>query len=147
METRVWARHADSRKKPLVKMACSPITPVDTDQEINCTLCMKPCRYPKLMLCLPVFCYDCLENEQKQLENSTHQRRTTVLCPTCSEETPLPIWDLPNHVYLRNQTNAVPRIWEPKKERECENCDSEEEACAFCPDCGDSGLRICKQCV
>ena len=28
----------------------------------------------------------------------------------------------------------------------CENCDSEEKACAFCTDCCDKGLQICKQC-
>ena len=91
-------------------MAFSSITPVcspvDSDEEINCSFCIQPYRDPRLLPCLHTFCFDCL---QKQLDDSTDQQ-AALLCPTCFEEIPLPISDLPIHVYLRNQANTVRRV-------------------------------------
>ena len=124
-------------------MDSSSITPIDPNKEINCSLCRQPYRDPRLLPCLHTFCFDCLK---KQLDDST-ERQADLLCPSCSERSPIPLSDLPIHVYLQNQANAVRRALELKGKGECENCNSECEACAFCPDCGDSGLRICERCV
>ena len=124
-------------------MAFSSITPIDSGKEVTCTLCRQPYCDPRLLPCLHAFCFDCLK---QQLDDS-NQRQADLLCPTCSERSPLPLIDLPSHVYLRNQANAVRRVLELKGKGECENCNSEGKACAFCSDCGDSGLRICERCV
>ena len=121
----------------------SSVPPIDNDKETTCTLCRQTYRDPRLLPCVHSFCFDCL---QKQLDDSTDQE-SSLLCPTCSDEIPLPLNDLPSHVYLRNQANAVRRVLELKAKGACENCNSESEICAFCPDCGDSGLRICHRCV
>ena len=114
--------------------------PVD---DVECFLCKQPYRDPRLLPCLHAFCYECLK---KLLDDSTEQQATLV-CPTCFEQAPLPIQDLRRHVYLSNNANTARRGSQLKTAKICENCDSEEKACAFCCDCGDSGLPICKQCV
>ena len=124
-------------------MALSPTTPVDSDEEVNCTLCKQPYCDPRLLPCLHTFCFDCL---QRQVDDST-ERQADLLCPTCSERSPLRLIDLPCHVYLRHQASAVRRVLELKAKGECEHCNSQIEACAFCPDCGNCGLRICERCV
>ena len=122
-------------------MACfSANTTIDSDKEVSCALCEKPYRDPRLLPCLHAFCFDCL---QKELDDST-DRQASLLCPTCSEPIPLPIDELPRHVYLLNQANTVRRLHELKAVGRCENCNGEGEACAFCYDCG---LRICERCV
>ena len=72
---------------------------------------------------------------------------TGIICPTCFEQTTLPVKDLPTNAYLSNQANLSRRLLELKSSGECENCDSKDKACAYCPYCGEGGLRICKQCV
>ena len=114
-------------------------TPVD----VECVLCKQPYRDPRLLPCLHAFCYECL---QKLLDDSTEQQATLV-CPNCFEQVPLPIRDLPRHVYLSNNANIARRVSQLKTAKVCENCESEEKACAFCHDCGDDGLVICQQCV
>ena len=111
--------------------------------DVECVLCRQPYREPRLLPCLHAFCYDCL---RKHLDDSTDQQ-ATLLCPTCFEQTPLSIQDLPRHVYLSNNANTARRVSQLKTAKICENCESEEKVCAFCHDCGDSGLVICKQCV
>ena len=118
----------------------SSSTPVD---DVECSLCKQPYRDPRLLPCLHSFCYECL---QKHMDDSTEQQATLV-CPACFEQTPLPIRDLPRHVYLSNNANTARRVSQLKTAKVCKNCDSEEKARAFCCDCGDSGLPICKQCV
>ena len=117
--------------------------PVDCGKDGYCFLCKEPYRDPRLLPCLHAFCFNCL---QKQLEDPT-EKQAALLCPTCLEQTPLRIDDLPSHIYLHNQASIVRRVVELQKAGECENCDGEGEAVAFCPDCGEGGLRICEQCV
>ena len=114
--------------------------PVDN---VECFLCKQPYRDPRLLPCLHAFCYECLK---KLLDNSTEQQ-ATLLCPTCFEQSTLPVRDLPKHVYLSNNAKTARRVSQLKTDKVCENCDSEEKACAFCHDCGDNGLVICQQCV
>ena len=115
-------------------MAYSSNAHNDSDKEVNCSLCRQPYRDPRLLPCLHTFCFDCLK---KLLDDST-DHQADLLCPTCSERSPLPLNDLPMHVHLHNQANAVRRVLELNPKGECENCNSEVEACPFCPDCGDS---------
>ena len=112
-------------------MASLPSAPIETDseKEMNCSLCRQPYRDPRLLPCLHVFCFDCL---QKQVDDST-EHQSALVCPTCSEQVPLPVNDLPSHVYLRNQANAVRRVLELKKAGECENCNSEGRCARFVP--------------
>ena len=129
-------------------MACfSPSTTVhsQSDKEVSCqcALCENPYRDPRLLPCLHAFCFDCL---QKQLGDSTDQQ-AGLICPTCSEPIPLPIDELPKHVYLLNQANKFRGLQELKAVGGCENCNGEGEACGFCYDCDDRGLRICERCV
>ena len=118
----------------------SCIAPVD---DVECSLCKQPYRDPRLLPCLHAFCYECLK---KLLDDSTEQQNT-LLCPTCFEQAPLPTQHLPRHVYLSNNASTARRVAQFKTAKACENCESEEKACAFCCDCGESGLPICKQCV
>ena len=111
--------------------------------DVNCSLCRQPYSDPRLLPCLHAFCFDCLQ----KLSDESNFQKATLPCPTCFEQTARPLQDLPKHVHLSNQANLVRRVSEFEADRECENCDSAEKALAFCHDCGDSGLRICKQCV
>ena len=111
--------------------------------DVNCSLCSKPFHDPRLLPCLHSFCFDCL----KGLQDDSTSQKATLVCPTCFEQTTLPLEGLPKHVHLSNQADLVRRVSEFESDQECENCESAEKATAFCYDCGECGLRICKQCV
>ena len=115
----------------------------DAPVDVECFLCRQPYRDPRLLPCLHAFCYDCL---LKNLHDSTDQQ-TSLSCPKCFEHVSLPIQDLPRHVYLGSIAKTARRVSQLKSAIICENCESEQKACAFCRDCGDEGLLICGQCV
>ena len=114
---------------PPLDMASLPNAPIETDSEkdTNCSLCRQPYRDPRLLPCMDAFCFDCL---QKQVDDLTDEQ-SVLVCATCSEQVPLPTNDLPSHVYLRNQANALLRVLELKKAGECENCNGEGRGARF----------------
>ena len=113
----------------------------------NCCLCKQPYREPRILPCLHTFCLDCL---QKFFDESTDEE-SAFRCPTCFEPIALSVADLPRdlpiHVYAHNEGRTQRRLAEIKTNEDCENCKRGEKACAFCRDCANGGLRICKFCL
>ena len=59
------------------------------EEQLTCSVCLEFYEDPKLLLCLHVFCKDCLE---KLLSKTSiqHQGQPALQCPSCRKPTPVP---------------------------------------------------------
>ena len=73
------------------------------------------------------FCRVCTRSATSVLKKLLHdstQQQATLPCPTCFEQVPLPIQDLPigMHLYLSNNAITARRVSQLKTAKTCGNC-------------------------
>lgn len=87
------------------------------DKFLECRLCSRTYRHPKMLVCQHTFCADCLEAHYEMDEQDRPYRfllshNRDLLCPCCRARTPLPtggIWRLPDNFLVANLTDVIRR--------------------------------------
>jgi len=109
---------------------------------VNCPVCKKPYREPKLLTCLHSFCQDCLVSS---LAASRVGPGHPFLCPLCHTECVIPkkgVSGLADNVLLHS-VKQLQRQRSVPVTPNCTGCDSGETAQAKCIECKD---WLCRQC-
>jgi len=87
------------------------------DKFLECRLCSRTLRHPKMLACQHTFCAECLEvhyemDEQDRPYRFLLSHNRDLLCPCCRARTPLPtggIWRLPDNFLVANLTDVIQR--------------------------------------
>jgi len=87
------------------------------DKFLECRLCSRTYRHPKMLVCQHTFCADCLETHYEMDEQDRPYRfllshNRDLSCPCCRARTPLPsggIWRLPDNFLVANLTDVIRR--------------------------------------
>ena len=104
---------------------------------LSCKSCSKSFSDPRLLVCLHVFCKDCLEPLYSQDEG-------TITCPTCNKTSACkPPAQLPRHLRIERDS-TLSNIQQNPQETLCDGCDENNKAEAYCEDCSSP---ICSDCV
>ena len=104
---------------------------------LSCKSCSKSFSDPRLLVCLHVFCKDCLEPLYSQDEG-------TITCPTCNKTSSCkPPAQLPRHLRIERDSTLT-SIQQNPQETLCDGCDKNNKAKAYCEDCSSP---ICSDCV
>ena len=125
------------------------------DQFLICKICYETYRKPKTLLCLHIFCAECLE---KHLDAEAERSYRYLLysryvsCPICRKKTELPsggIRRLPDNFLVSNLTEIISRRRGSCKVPSCEICKSvgyktDKEAVSKCLECS---KMLCTSCV
>ncbi len=115
-------------------------------EQLVCAVCLERFTNPKFLQCLHTFCSQCLHRMSNQ------QPITSITCPTCREETPIPekgIEELPINFFINNMLDVVQyKFEEIKKEKrkglKCEQCQDNDNASSRCIECD---VMICGTCI
>jgi len=91
------------------------------DKFLECRLCSRTFRHPKMLACQHTFCADCLEAHYEMDEQDRPYRfllshNRDLLCPCCRARTPLPsggVWRLPDNFLVANLTDVIRRRGPP----------------------------------
>ncbi|XP_031565526.1 E3 ubiquitin-protein ligase TRIM71-like isoform X2 [Actinia tenebrosa] len=116
-------------------MSSSVIAGVNVEEiskHLNCSICDRLIRSPKLLPCLHSFCQQCLED----LANANEG----FLCPQCKTEIRIPkeeIENLPNNFFLDNMLDIALINSSDSEPVPCTNCDLNATANSRCIDCGE----------
>ena len=104
---------------------------------LSCKSCSKSFSDPRLLVCLHVFCKDCLEPLYSQDEG-------TITCPTCNKTSSCkPPAQLPRHLRIERES-TLSSIQQSPQVTLCDGCDENNKAEAYCEDCSSP---ICSDCV
>ena len=87
------------------------------DKFLECRLCSRTYRHPKMLVCQHTFCADCLETHYEMDEQDRPYRfllshNRDLSCPCCRARTPLPtggIWRLPDNFLVANLVDVIRR--------------------------------------
>jgi len=87
------------------------------DKFLECRLCSRTYRQPKMLVCQHTFCADCLETHYEMDEQDRPYRfllshNRDLSCPCCRSRTPLPtggISRLPDNFFVANLTDVIRR--------------------------------------
>ena len=87
------------------------------DKFLECRLCSRTYRNPKILVCQHTFCADCLETHYEMDEQERPYRfllshNRDLCCPCCRARTPLPtggVWRLPDNFLIANLTDVIRR--------------------------------------
>jgi len=92
------------------------------DKFLECRLCSRTLRHPKMLACQHTFCAECLEAHYEMDEQDRPYRfllshNRDLLCPCCRARTPLPtsggVWRLPDNFLVANLTDVIRRRGPP----------------------------------
>jgi len=91
------------------------------DKFLECRLCSRTYRHPKMLICQHTFCADCLEahyemDEQERPYRFLLSHNRDLSCPSCRCRTPLPtggISRLPDNFLVANLTDVIRRRGPP----------------------------------
>ena len=104
---------------------------------LSCKSCSKAFSDPRLLVCLHVFCKDCLEPLYSQDEG-------TITCPTCNKTSSCkPPAQLPRHLRIERDS-TLSSIQQSPQETLCGKCIDNNKAEAYCEDCSSP---ICSDCI
>lgn len=117
-------------------MSSSVIAGVNVEEiskHLNCSICDRLIRSPKLLPCLHSFCQQCLEDLAQTNE-------AVFLCPQCKTEMLISkeeIETLPDNFFLNNMLDIALINSSDSEPVPCTNCDLNGTANSRCIDCGE----------
>jgi len=87
------------------------------DKFLECRLCSRTFRHPKMLACQHTFCADCLEAHYEMDEQDRPYRfllshNRDLSCPSCRARTPLPsggVWRLPDNFLVAKLADVIRR--------------------------------------
>ena len=131
-------------KKP-DKMASQTIAGVnveDISRHLNCSLCRRLIRTPKLLPCLHSFCQVCVQNLAEKL--APNEFLACPLCKTDAKVSKEEVENLPINFFLDNMLDIALINSSDTEPVPCSNCDSfNSAATSRCVDCGEF---LCENC-
>lgn len=113
----------------------------DISRHLNCRLCKRLIRSPKLLPCLHSFCQVCVESLAQKL--APNEYLTCPLCKTDAKVSRDEVDDLPVNFFLDNMLDIALINSSDRKPVPCSSCDSTNPATSRCVDCGEF---LCENC-
>lgn len=120
-------------------MASSVIAGViveDISRHLNCRLCRRLIRSPKLLPCLHSFCQVCVQSFAEK-----HAQNESLSCPLCETDAKISkeeVEELPTNFFLDNMLDIALINSSDREPVPCSNCDSiNSPATSRCVDCGE----------
>ena len=113
----------------------------DISRHINCRLCRRLIRSPKLLPCLHSFCQACIQDLAEKLGPGE-----LFACPLCKTDAKISkedIESLPTNSFLDNMLDIALINSSDRKPVPCSNCEAELPATSRCVDCGEF---LCANC-
>lgn len=110
-------------------------SPASGEQELNCNHCSEKMCDPRVLSCLHVFCFKCMETVA-----SANEASGAVECPKCQQVTAVPPKQLPRDHVL---TNMLDMSAIASQAVLCTSCKAQEKAVARCSDCANF---LCPNC-
>ncbi|XP_022778967.1 E3 ubiquitin-protein ligase TRIM71-like [Stylophora pistillata] len=108
----------------------------DISRHLNCRLCRRLIRTPKLLPCLHSFCQVCIQGFAEKLAPSEF-----LACPLCETDAKISkeeLEDLPTNFFLDNMLDIALINSSDREPVPCSNCDSlNSPATSRCVDCGE----------
>lgn len=126
------------------EMASSIIAGVnveDITRHLNCILCKRLIRSPKLLPCLHSFCQVCVQGLAEKLAPNKY-----LACPLCKTDAKVSyeeVDSLPINFFLDNMLDIALINSSDREPVPCSNCDSASPATSRCVDCGEF---LCENC-
>ena len=108
---------------------------------LHCKICTQSFKDPKLLPCLHTFCTHCLESYTTE-----HESEGSFPCPKCQTQVALAdkgVAGLPTNTFFIGLQEAV-SLKDSSQERRCDNCDEENIAQVWCPDCDSYMCNYCQ---
>lgn len=124
-------------------------SPSSTLSPVICSKCNECYNDPRILSCLHVFCFLCLESSINHIQVANNDSGSIssseiTICPSCGAKTPRPPSLLPRHVHL-HKASSIARFKTPSRQT-CGTCKKEEELVKYCEQC-DGGSGVCSNCV
>ena len=114
----------------------------DMSRHLNCSLCRRLIRTPRLLPCLHSFCQVCVQNLAERL--APNEFLACPLCKTDAKVSKEEVENLPINFFLDNMLDIALINSSDREPVPCSNCDSfNSAATSRCVDCGEF---LCENC-
>lgn len=113
----------------------------DISRHLNCGICKRLIRSPKLLPCLHSFCQVCIESLAKELDQNEN-----LVCPVCKTDAKISrdeVRSLPINFFLDNMLDIALINSSDQEPVPCSSCDAGYPATSRCVDCGEF---LCERC-
>ena len=132
---------AASNMNKLTSSVIAGVNVEDLSKHLNCGICKRLIRSPKLLPCLHSFCQACVENLAKRLNPNE-----TLVCPVCQTDAKISrdeVNTLPINFFLDNMLDIALINSSDHEPVPCSSCDAGNPATSRCVDCGEF---LCERC-
>lgn len=113
----------------------------DITRHLNCFICKRLIRSPKLLPCLHSFCQVCVQGLAEKV--APNEFLACPLCKTDARVSREEVDDLPINFFLDNMLDIALINSSDRESVPCSNCDSASAATSRCVDCGEF---LCEKC-
>lgn len=100
-------------------------------ENLTCPVCYQLFKNPKYLPCYHSYCEECLGKMKVE---------SKILCPECRKEATVPeggVKNFENNFFINRLVDqlVLNRKMEGEEEVKCDECEEDESAVAYCPDC------------